>query len=99
MATIYDLNDTVGASVTFAVASVATDPTAITFEARSPVTGTITSYVYGTDAELVKVSTGNYTVDIALSEPGRWWIRWEGTGTAAGSEQTYFDVDYDRVNQ
>jgi hypothetical protein len=103
---VYDLDDTLGASVTFGVrtdpndasTSVPTDPTAVTFEILSPVTATKTTYVYLTDVELVRVTTGVYTVDIVVDEPGRWWYRWEGTGVAAGVEQGYIDVDYDRVN-
>lgn len=54
-----------------------TDPsTSITFKLRSP-TGVETSYVYGTDAEVQKQSTGNYTADIYLDEGGRWLYRWQ----------------------
>jgi hypothetical protein len=40
-----------------------TDPSTVTFKLRSP-GGIETSYEYGTDAELVKSSTGDYYVDV-----------------------------------
>jgi len=96
-ATVYDLNDTVGASVTFAVDAVNTDPAMVTFNFIAPESGTETVYTFGTDAEVVQDSTGQYHVDFVVNEPGRWWYRWEGTGAAAGVEQGYIDVDIDRV--
>jgi len=54
-----------------------TDPTtSVTFKLRSPA-GVETSYVYGTDGEVQKQSTGNYTADIYVDEGGRWLYRWQ----------------------
>jgi hypothetical protein len=97
-AVIYDLGDTLGASVTFNVAGVPTDPDTVTFSMRSPVTGTVTTYVYLTDGEVQQLATGVYEATIVVSEPGRWWYRWLGTGAAPGNEQGYFEVDYNRVS-
>jgi hypothetical protein len=47
----------------------------------------VTSYVEGTDVELVKDSTGAFHIDIALGTPGFWTVRWEGTGTAQGADE------------
>ena len=48
------------------------DPTTITFLMHEP-DGTETSYVYGTDGENVKSSTGVYYVDWAITQAG--WHR------------------------
>ncbi len=60
------------------------DPSTVTFKVMSP-GGTITSYVYGTDAELVKVNTGDYYVEWSPNCSGRWYYRWETTGSGTTS--------------
>lgn len=57
------------------------DPTTITFEMLSP-SGEETSYVYGTDSELVRVNAGDYYVDFTVDESGRWHFRWTTTGSS-----------------
>jgi hypothetical protein len=75
--------DTVRFSITFAIAGVGTDPsTSIAFRIRNP-NKVVTSYVYITDAEVVRDDAGDYHVDLALSLPGEYWYRWEGVGTTA----------------
>ena len=56
------------------------DPDTVTFKIMSP-SGTIASYAYGTDAELVKASTGDYYIDYTPNASGRWSYRWESTGS------------------
>lgn len=56
------------------------DPDTVTFKAMSPA-GTVTTYVYATDAELVKVNTGDYYVDFNPDASGLWHYRWSSTGT------------------
>lgn len=56
------------------------DPTTVTFKLFSPSAGT-TSYVYGTDAEISKDSTGDYYIDVTPTEAGRYVYRWVTTGT------------------
>lgn len=56
------------------------DPSTVTFRLMSP-WGNETSYVYGTDAELVKQDTGDFYVDVTMTEAGRYTYRWETTGT------------------
>lgn len=66
------------------------DPTTVTFKAYSP-SGTTTTYVYATDAALVRSNTGDYYVDFVPDESGRWYYRWSstGTGTAIAIEGTF----------
>jgi hypothetical protein len=62
------------------------DPTTVTFKARNPA-GTITSYLYGTDAQVVKDSTGIYHVDWSLTSAGKWYFRIESTGTGQAADE------------
>jgi hypothetical protein len=66
------------------------DPTTVTFETYSP-SGTDTDYVYGTDSEVTKSSTGIYVAAVTPDEYGRWHYRWSstGSGTATKIEGTF----------
>lgn len=48
----------------------ASDPGGVLCKVREP-DGTVTTYTYGTDAALIKDSTGNYHLDFLTSSPGR----------------------------
>ncbi len=52
------------------------DPEVVTLRVMDPC-GTETSYVYGTDSEVVRVDSGNYTATIRPDRGGRWLRRWE----------------------
>ena len=56
------------------------DPTTVTFKTMSP-TRVETTYVYGTDDEMQRLSAGRYSADIVPDESGRWHYRWITTGT------------------
>ncbi len=64
------------------------DPTGLSAITRSP-DGTRTTYVYGTDDELTKTSTGIYVLACtpprsnSTSAVGEWWIEFVGTGANA----------------
>lgn len=79
---IFDYGETVRArnSYTNPEDGLLTDPLAVQVEVRSP-DGTVATYVYGTDTELTKVSTGVYQVLIPLVQTGSY--RWRWTATAA----------------
>lgn len=64
----FNFTDTTGA---------ATDPTTVTFYYKAPGRGRI-KLVYGTDAALVKDSTGNYHVDIVGDHKGVWFYQATG---------------------
>jgi hypothetical protein len=70
----------------------ATDPTTITFKFKNPA-GTTTTYVYGTDSQLVKIGTGRYRVDVSGSSAGVWWYRFEGTGTVQAADEGQFLIE------
>ncbi len=89
----YDLGDTRRLSAAFNIAAnspTATDPTTLNFKMREP-DGTVTTYLEGTDAELVKDSTGNFHVDWLLAQVGRHRYRWVGTGAAAEADTGAFE--------
>lgn len=90
---IYGTGEIVRARVTYTDpdTGLVTDPIAVSVVVRQP-NGTKTTYVYGVDPELTKVSIGLYQILITLSEDGTY--KWKWTGTAA-SKAT---VDYDECD-
>lgn len=69
------------------------DPDTVICRTCSP-EGTFTSYVYGTDAELTRTSTGFYEMAVQTTEEGRIGVRWEGwitgiSGTSTGVQEGY----------
>jgi len=67
------------------------DPTTVRFKFTKP-SGLTTTYLYGTDAQLVRDSLGNFHVDLSADEPGEWRYRWESTGTGQAAEDHEFTV-------
>ena len=83
-------------------AGIDTDPATVTLKLRAPC-GIETSYVFLTDAALQQTDAGDYTCDVTPDEAGRWFYRWEttGTGTTAVKEGTFTvqnSVFYDTWN-
>lgn len=70
---------------------VVADPSTITFKWQTPA-GVDSDYVYGTDAELVKDSTGNYHVDLTLNEADTWVYRFESTGNPVAADEESLGV-------
>ncbi len=97
MVTEYDIGDLVRSSTSFTnTAGAATDPTVINVKFRLK-DGAITTYVYSTDAELVKDSTGEYHVDISASAAGTVYVYWNGTGTVVAADEDSWVVKPSRV--
>lgn len=83
----FDIGDNKRFSITFTdIVGAAADPTAITAVITEP-DGVVTTYVYGTDAELVKDSVGVYYVDWTFAKKGRHKIKISGTGAVVSAEQ------------
>ena len=86
----HDLGDKRRLTVTFTdINAAAADPTTITFRMLEP-DDTQTSYVYGTDPEVVKSATGIYYVDWDVAQAGRHSYRFIGTGTVAQAAEADF---------
>lgn len=89
----YDVGDRVRLTHTFTNADGAnTDPTTIVFKFKTPA-GVTTTYTYGVNAELTKVSTGVYRVFISLSAAGIWRYRIEGTGVLEAANEDAIHVN------
>lgn len=54
------------------------DPITVVLKLRSP-NGQLSTYTYGTDANVTKQSAGNYSATVTPNCAGRWFTRWEGT--------------------
>ena len=68
------------------------DPTTVTLKTLDPF-GAMLSYVYGTDNEIGRVDSGNYTGDITPDSAGRWRYRWETTGGVVVEEGDFLVQD------
>ena len=96
--TTRDLGDKCRLTCTFKnLAGADTDPTAISFKMMVP-DGTVTAYVFGVDAELVKSATGIYYVDWITDQAGRHLYRFIGTGTVAQTVEGELYVLRDGTN-
>lgn len=109
-----DQGDTVRCSGTFDDGSTPPtylDPTTVTFKIRGPLnsdsylvtndTATTTTYVYGTDSQLVKDGTGRYHVDFVVptGKSGTYAYRFEGTGSNPGADEETFVVKRSGIYQ
>jgi hypothetical protein len=65
------------------------DPDTVSFLVKNP-SNVITTYVFGTDAELVQDSTGVYHVDISANITGKWYYRYVSTGIGQAAEEGEF---------
>ena len=87
----YIVGDRIRVSATFEAAGLRTDPTTVVFKFKGPA-GTITTWTFGVDGQLVKDAVGVYRGDIDVTAGGTWSFRWEGTGAAQGAAQDSFTV-------
>lgn len=79
----YDKYQVVKLKVTFTLGGVI-DPTTVTFKIIDPA-GHTTTYVYGTDSQLVRDSEGVYYVIWTLSLSGGYDYEFIGTGVCAAA--------------
>jgi hypothetical protein len=78
---------------TFDVDGTLTDPTTVTVTAIRP--SGRTTYTYGVDAALTKLSTGRYKVAVPITESGPWTLVFKGTGAAAEVDTVSFTARAD----
>lgn len=90
---IYDVGDVVRCTGTFATSGTNVDPSTVKFKFKTPA-GTITTYTYGTDAQLVKSATGIYYVDVPAASSGGWAYRFESTGAGKAAAEGRFEVSH-----
>ena len=88
----YDVGDTARVTGLFYdSSSTLADPGTLTFTFMDE-EGNTTTYTYGTDAELVKSTTGTFYVDVVFDAHGMWFYRWEATGVRSGAQEGQFAV-------
>jgi len=91
--TEFDIGDTVTLRVSFAVGSVATDPTTITLTITDPA-GAATPYTFDL-GQVTRDDTGDYSKSVSASAAGEWTATWTGTGACAASVTKRFAVRRD----
>lgn len=97
----YDPTDQVRLEATFRNTSNAlANPSTVTLVVQKPDMSHDT-YVYGTDAEVVRDSTGVYHVDVQPEdgEEGIWVYRWRATGTVQQATEGTFFVRPSRITE
>lgn len=67
------------------------DPNGIYVRIRTP-DSVVVTYVYLTDSELVRLSTGVYYIDLDLEQDGCWAFAWGSTGALQALTDGTFDV-------
>lgn len=95
--THYDQGDVWTPQATFTVNGTPTDPTTLIVRVKDP-SGTVTVVTENTPAAptlpIVRVSAGVFKHNgIALNDAGYWFVRFEGTGAAAATEEAEAIVD------
>ncbi|MCB8986904.1 MAG: hypothetical protein H6661_04050 [Ardenticatenaceae bacterium] len=89
---LFDYGDELKITATFTDEDgAAADPGTVTFKTKDPA-GAVVSYVYGTDAEVVKVSAGVYKLVFTPSAEGDWYWRAEGTAPVQQAAEGKFKV-------
>lgn len=90
---VYQRGDLVRCAGAFAnAAGTPIDPAVVRFEFTAP-DGVVTTYTYGTDAQLVRDSLGIFRVDLNATARGTWLYRWFSTGTGQAAEHGEFTVE------
>jgi hypothetical protein len=93
----YTIGQVIRLTATFTQNSSGLDPTAVRASVREP-SGTVTTYLYGTDTQLAKdsSSTGVYRVDWTASTAGTHDVRFWSTGTGQAAVEGAFSVRQSR---
>jgi hypothetical protein len=80
------------ASFSDAATNTLVDPLTVTCKLMPP-SGSVTTYVYGSHVQLVKAAVGRYYVLVDLDTAGKWYYRFESTGTYRAAGEQAIDVD------
>lgn len=67
------------------------DPATVSFTFTNPA-GASTTYVYGTNSEVVKLGTGSYYVVYMPSLVGTYYYNVISTGNAAAADESFFAI-------
>lgn len=93
MANVYDKGDKIEVTASFSsrISGAPVDPATVTCKVKNPA-GTITTYVYGTDPEVVRDSQGNFHCKIDANSAGTWYYRFSSTGDYQAAAEGEFVV-------
>lgn len=67
------------------------DPDAVFVKVKDP-NGDVTTYEYGVDAEVIRISAGVYHMSVNASLAGDWWYRFYSTGAGQAAAERKFTV-------
>jgi hypothetical protein len=89
----HDLGDLVEVTGTFTdpADDTALDPDVVNLSFIDP-SGSVTTWVYGTDEEVEKSATGVYVAYIDADEAGTWYYRWWSTGDGQAAAEKSFVI-------
>jgi len=87
----YDVGDLVRVDGEFRISGTLTDPSTLTVWLKRP-NGTVITYVYGTDVQLIRDSQGKFHFDESVTLSGKYTYKWKSTGTAQAAEEGIFYV-------
>lgn len=84
----YTLNigDRAEITSTITTSGAAIDPTTVKAWTCNP-SGTVTTYIYNTDAALTKMATGHYKLIVDVDTAGTWYAGFYSTGTGKASSK------------
>ncbi len=72
------------------------DPDAVNFRVKAP-DGTVTTFIYGVDAEIARESDGVYRLHVSVDQNGRYYIYCFSTGQGQAAEQAAIMALNDRT--
>lgn len=94
---VFQVGDKVRLSAAFSdINEAAADPGGVLCKVREP-DGTVTTYIYGTDADLVKDSTGHYHLDFLTTQSGRHRYGFYGITSGQAVAESEFRVQPSKV--
>lgn len=89
------IGTTVRAAVTFTMADgTPADPTTVVCHVLPP-TGAAQTYTYGAGGQVVRESVGVYYVDLHMTQPYTWRVKFVGTGTVSAAVTGDISVSQD----
>lgn len=72
-------------TATWKVGNIYTDPSTVKLKFQLVEGGAVTTWVFGTDVQIVHVGPGVFTAIVPTTQDGIAIVQWEGTGVAANS--------------
>ena len=89
----YELGNLIRVSAVFTdfLTGMPQDPDVVELSIRDA-TGTLTTYLYGVDAIIIKDGVGLYHADLDVEAAGKWYYRWWATGNGQAAKENSFTI-------